>query len=79
MEKEFDMKLMILKLRRLEDENTKLKKKFKVKDNDPIFKKDDPESIITIRKKNYWKKAKKGLSLTHVINTLKKEKKIKPE
>ena len=51
MQKAFDMKLMILKLENLEWENKKLKQKFKISDDDPIFKKENPERIITIRKK----------------------------
>ena len=79
MQKDFDMKLMILKIKRLECDNKKLKQKLKIKNDDPIFKNEDPECIITIKKKKLWKKAKKGLNLTHDINTLKKQKKTKPE
>ena len=74
---DFDMKHMILKLSSLESEVKKLKQKQKIKNNDPIFKKEDPERIITIRKKKYWKKAKKSLNLTHDINKM--IKKTKPE
>ncbi len=49
--KDFDMKLMILKIKRLESDNKKLKQKLKIKPDDPIFMKENPESIITIRKK----------------------------
>ena len=79
MQKDFDMKLMILKIKRLECDNKIFKQKLNIKNDDPIFKKEDPERIITIRKKKLWKKAKQGLNLTHVINTLKKQKMTKPE
>ena len=44
---------MIIKLRKLECENKKLKLKIKIKADDPIFKKENPEEVISIRKKNY--------------------------
>ena len=81
MKKDFDMKFMILKLKRLESENKKLKQKFKITNDDPIFKKEDPERIITIRKKKYWKKAKKDLTLISALKKPKKQKmtKLEPE
>ena len=70
--KDFDMKLMILKIKRLECDNKKLKQKLKIKNDDPIFKKEDPERIITIRKKKHWKRARS-------LNLAKKQFMTKPE
>ena len=60
MEKDFDLKRMIMTIKNLEWQVKMLKKKLKVTD-DPIFKKENPEDIITIRKGNYWTKVKKAL------------------
>ena len=84
MQKDFDMKVQILKVSSLESEVKKLKQILKIKKDDPIFKKEDPERIITIRKKKYWKKAralKKAKNISRILNKpkTKKQSMIKPE
>ncbi len=53
MSRDFDLKRMILTMRKLEWRVSKLMKKFNVKDDDPLFNEENPDDIIYIRRKNY--------------------------
>ena len=68
MQKDFDMKVMILKLNSLESEVKKLKQKLKIKNDDPIFKKENPERIITIRKKKIMDKLRQNTNNANLKN-----------
>ena len=79
MDKDFDLKYLILTIKNLEWQVKKLKQKVNAR-NDPIFKEENPEDIITIQKGRYWTNVKKGMKKINKVKILSRENnQIKPD